>query len=133
MIFVDTNYFLRFLLEDKNAQQERAIKLFKKASLGQIKLSTSTVVIFEIYWVLSTFYRKNKKEVKEILVDILKMDFIQLKEKSILQEAVGRLAVFGYDLEDSYNFVYALKNKAEEFMTFDKDLEKKFKIERRKV
>ena len=126
MIFVDTNFFLRFLLEEKNEQQEQAIELFKKASSGQIKLFTSTIVIFEICWVLSAFYQKNKKEVKEILIDILKMDFVQIKERDILQKAVLQIDEFNYDLEDSYNFFYALKNEAKEFMTFDVDLKKKF-------
>ena len=126
MIFVDTNYFLRFLLEDKGNQQKQAIEIFKKASLGQIKLFTSTIVIFEIYWVLSAFYQKNKKEVKDILIDVLKMDFVQLKEREILQKSVSQLDKFNYDLEDSYNFTYALKNKAEEIMTFDLNIKKKF-------
>ena len=51
MIFVDTNYFLRFLLEGKTEQQKIAVDLFKKASQGQIKLFTSTIDIFEIYQV----------------------------------------------------------------------------------
>jgi len=110
MIFVDTNCFLRFLLETESEQQKKAIELFQQASLGQIKLFTSAIVIFEIYWVLSTFYQKDKKEVKEILTDILKMEFIHIKERAILQRAIARLDEFGYDLEDSYNFAYALKN-----------------------
>lgn len=133
MIFVDTNCFLRFLLENESEQQKKAIELFQKASLGQIKLFTSAIVIFEIYWVLSTFYQKDKKEVKEILADILKMEFIHIKERAILQRAIARLDEFGYDLEDSYNFTYALKNNAEEFMTFDQGLGKKFKNEKKKV
>ena len=131
MIFVDTNYFLRFLLEKKDEQQKQAIELFKKASLGQIKLFTSTIVIFEIYWVLSTFYEKNKKEVKEILIDIFKMDFVQIKERSILLQAIDLLGEFNYDLEDSYNIVFALDKKAEEFMTFDSTLERRFKERKR--
>lgn len=131
MIFVDTNYFLSFLLDNRGEQQRQAVELFKKASLGKIKLFTSIIVIFEIYWVLSTFYQKNKAEVKEILLDVLKMDFIQIKEKSVLEKAVAHLDEFHYDLEDSYNFAYALKNKAEGFMTFDQGLEKKFKVEKK--
>lgn len=131
MIFVDTNYFLRFLLESGGEQRQQATELFKKASLGKNKLFTSTVVIFEIYWVLSTFYQKDKREVKEILLNILKMDFVQIKERDIFEKAIIALEEFNYDLEDSYNFAYALKNSAKEFMTFDQNLEKKFKTEKK--
>ena len=57
MIFIDTNYFLRFLLKDNEKQFIEVKKLFEKAILGEIDLYTSLIVIFEIYWVLSSFYK----------------------------------------------------------------------------
>ena len=52
MIFIDTNYFLRFLLADISSQHNQAKTIFKQAASGKISLFTSAVVIFEIYWVL---------------------------------------------------------------------------------
>lgn len=133
MIFVDTNYFLRFLLSEKSEQQKEAIELFKKGALGEVKLFTSTVVIFEVYWVLSTFYRKEKESVKEVLDSILKMDFVRLEEREILSRALDYLEELNYDLEDSYNLALALERKVQNFLTFDERLGKKFKTERLKV
>ena len=127
MIFVDTNYFLRFLLKEKSDQQKKAVELFKDASLGKIKLFTSTIVIFEIYWVLASFYEKDKKELKGIITDILRMDFIEIKERNILTKAVNLLDELNYDFEDAYNLVFALNFKVKEFITFDRTLERKFK------
>ena len=50
MIFVDTNYFVRFLLRDVELQFGKARKLFEDAADGRKVLFTSTIVIFEIYW-----------------------------------------------------------------------------------
>lgn len=56
MMFVDTNYFLRFLLEDNKAQAQKVKQLFETASRGEgEELTTSLVVFFEIYWVLTSF------------------------------------------------------------------------------
>ena len=76
--FIDTNYFLRLLLKDEDKQFEIVYILFQKAMREEIAIFTSVVVFFEIYWVLSTFYQKNKQKSTELLVNILKMDFVDL-------------------------------------------------------
>jgi len=133
MVFVDTNYFLRFLLDEPDRQHQEAVKLFRKGASGEIELFTSTIVIFEIYWVLYSFYGKEKKAVKEILGDILEMDFVKLEERVVLNRALDYLEELKYDFEDAYNLALALGKEVQDFRTFDKKLEKKFKTERPKL
>ena len=127
MIFVDTNYFLRFLLAGGEEQRREAKELFKKGALGKVKLFTSVIVFFEIYWVLFSFYKKDKNEVKKILSNVLKMDFVEFAERQILTKSVLTMDKFSFDLEDAYNIIFSLKQKAKDFMTFDKELRKKFR------
>ncbi len=128
MVFVDTNYFLRFLLKDNSSQSQKAINLFQKASLGQVKLDTSVIVIFEIYWVLKSFYKKNNQFTQKILSDILKMEFIDFENYEILKLAIYNLSYYNFDLEDAYNCFYASRNKIKIFKTFDQKLKNKFKL-----
>lgn len=128
MIFVDTNYFLRFLLSGGKEQHKEAKELFKKGATGKVKLFTSLIVFFEIYWVLFSFYKKDKNEVQRILSDVLKMDFVEFPERQILIESVSIMDKYNSDLEDAYNIVFSLKQKAKDFKTFDKDLRKKFQL-----
>jgi predicted nucleic-acid-binding protein len=127
MTFVDTNYFLRFLLADNLAQHQKAKKLFLLAAEGKEKLFTSLVVFFEIYWVLTSFYEKNKSEVAQILNNVLKIEFLGIESKEILKEALNIYKKTSLDLEDAYNIVYAKSKKASEFKTFDTKLNKVFK------
>jgi len=127
MIFVDTNYFLRFLLKDIDKQYQQAKELFKKGATGIIELNTSLVVFFEIYWVLSSFYKKRKVELVPILANILKMNFIKITEADLLKKAVDLFADNNLNLEDSFNLVFAENKKITDFKTFDKKLSKKFK------
>ena len=126
MIFVDTNYFLRFLLNDISEQHNLVKKLFIKASVGKENLSTSTIVFFEIYWVLSSLYKKEKSEIVEVLQKILKLTFIKLQERKILLDSLILFKQTNLDLEDCYNLHFAKSQKMDIFGTFDKKLEKEF-------
>ncbi len=126
MIFVDTNYFLRFFLGEPYDQHAQTKELFQKAARGETELATSLIVFFEVYWVASSFYHLEKEKVVEFLQNILKMEFIKLENRSILIDAVSLFGLTPFDLEDAYNLVYAKRIRAKEFATFDVKLRKKF-------
>lgn len=127
MIFIDTNYFLRFLLKDVKKQYLQVKQLMLDGAQGKLKLLTSTVVFFEIYWVLSSYYGRNKLQLVEILGQILDLEFIQLEERSTLQEALKLFNSRNLSLEDCYNLAFAVSKKAIDFKTFDTKLNKVFK------
>lgn len=122
MIFIDTNYFLRLLRDDIKDQHNKAKMLFLKATEGKIELFTSVIVIFEIYWVLSRFYKFEKKEIVKSLKRILSMSFLKIDQDNILSEALDIYSKTNFDMEDSYNLVFAKRAGAKEFKTFDKKL-----------
>lgn len=126
MIFVDTNYFLRFFLGDQVSQHEEAKALFQRAAKGEAELGTSAMVFFEVYWVATSFYAFHRENVAEFLHNILKMEFIDLENRDLLTQAVLLYADTSYDLEDAYNLAYARSIKAKAFATFDKKLQRKF-------
>jgi len=128
MVFVDTNYFLRFLLKDNSVQSKLAIELFQKASENKIKLCTSVVVFFEIYWVLKSFYKKDNLYISNVLQQLLKLDFINYENHEILHSAVNNVDFYNYDLEDAYNCIYSQSLKIKTFKTFDKKLNVKYKL-----
>ena len=126
MIFVDTNYFLRFLLKDINNQYLEAKNLFFSASEGKTALITSTVVFFEIYWVLSSYYGRNKIETANVLKKVLSLNFIELEERQILFNSLSLFEKSSFDLEDCYNVCYAKSKGIRSFKTFDRKLDKEF-------
>ena len=126
MTFVDTNYFLRFLLADIKFQHQIAKNLFRNAAVGKVKLCTSIIVFFELYWVLSSFYKKSKKELIELLGKVLRMKFIKLEGRDLLEAALEIFAETSFDLEDTFNLVYAQELGVTDFKTFDKKLAKRF-------
>ena len=127
MTFVDTNYFLRFLLADIDRQHQEAKKLFLDGAAGRIKLASSTIVFFEIYWVLSSYYHKKKEEIVPALQDILRLAFIFFPERKILRDTVDLFERNNLNLEDCYNLCFAKNWQVKDFRTFDAALAKKAK------
>jgi len=122
MIFVDTNYFVRFFLGDILSQHRIARSLFDEGAKGTQKLFTSTIVIFEIYWLFGSFYEKTKPEVIDILRKTLSLNFIEIAEREIITKTLEIYENTSLDFEDCYNVVYSRKEKAKEFLTFDRKL-----------
>ena len=125
MIFVDTNYFLAWLLEERDEQHRQAKDLFQAAAAGKKKLVSSVIVFFEVYWVLKSFYSKNKQEVMPVLNNLLKLSFIKWESRDLLVEAMVTFDKTSLDLEDSYNLAFIRKKKIKAVKTFDKQLLKK--------
>lgn len=126
MMFIDTNFFLRFLLKDIDNQYLEVKNLFLSASEGKNELTTSTIVFFEIYWVLISYYGKNKIEVSNVLGKILNLNFIELEEREVLFNALSLFQKTSLELEDCYNIYYAKSKQIKSFKTFDKKLTKEF-------
>jgi len=121
--FVDTNCFLRLLIKDNSKQFKIAYSFFKKASEYKVKALTSTVVIFEIFWVLSSFYQKQKKQVIPLMENILKMDFVEIEHRQTLIEALKLYSHHSIDFEDCYYIIFA-KNLSANIITFDQKINK---------
>jgi len=122
MIFVDTNYFLRYLRNDIPEQSKIADKLFLDAANGKKNIFTSLVVFFEVYWVVSRSYVYSKDKILEVLRGILAMGFMVLDEKELLKKALDIYEKTSLELEDCYNIVYSEESGAKQFATFDKKL-----------
>lgn len=125
MIFVDTNYFLRFLLKDKQEHYLKAKNLFSKASREEVELVTSTVVFFEVTWVLKSTYKKDKVILINTLGKFLGLN-VEIGERQLLVDSLRLFSQTNLSLEDCYNFVFAKANQTVSFATFDVRLKKEF-------
>ncbi len=125
MIFLDTNYFLRYLLRDDEKQYLIAAKLLEEGAAGKKELFTSTIVIFELQWVLASVYAKKKIQILPILKSVMtSLSFVFIEERALLGEALGLYEKENVSLADCYNLIIARKRKSETFATFDQKLSK---------
>lgn len=132
MIFIDTNYFLRFLLSDVDLQFKEVKEFFLKSADGKYEIFTSTIVIFEVYWVILGQFKKDKTKVITVLKKLLNFQFIEIENYDLISRALDIYKDSNLGLVDCYNLVYAKNKNASDFKTFDKDLIKKLLKEEKK-
>lgn len=125
MTFVDTNYFLRFLLNDIESQYHEAKNLFLRAGRGEEELFSSIVVFFEVFWVLKSTYQKDKQALVEKLDKLLKLN-VEFNEHQVLIESVNLFKKLTLSLEDCYNLCLAKEKGVKHFKTFDIKLGNEF-------
>jgi len=69
--FLDSNIFLRPLVKDDPKKTKECEILFERIKRGEIKAFTSNLILAEIVWLCSRFYKIEKEEIIKILRSIL--------------------------------------------------------------
>ena len=101
--------------------------MFLSAAKGKTELFTSLIVFFEIYWVLKSYYEKNKDDLNKTLNKILNLTFVALNERERLVNSLKIYKKTTLSLEDCYNLVLAKEISVKDFASFDEKLKKYFK------
>lgn len=120
MRFIDTNIFLRFLINDDPQKTAACEALFKKAIAGEELLFTTDMVIAEIIWVLESYYEINKKSVSEMVEKILNTENLICPGREIIINALAAYNEKNIDFIDAYN-AYSIKiDGINELYSYDK-------------
>lgn len=127
MVYIDTNFFLSFFLDRNSVQQRIAKNLFQRASCQQITLYTSTLVIFEVYWTLKSFYGLSALDNKNIIKKLLDLP-VDIKNKDFISQALNNFRSYNFGLEDCFHLVFAILTSGKDIATFDKKLKKEFTL-----
>ena len=103
MRFVDTNVFLRFLLNDDPEKADACEMIFQRAVNGEESLFTTEMVIAEIVWVLESYYELSKGDVREKLEKILNTQNLDCPNREIIINALAAYEEKNIDYVDAYN------------------------------
>jgi len=103
MRFVDTNIFLRFLVNDIPQQADACEAIFRKAVAGEEALYTTDMVVAEIVWVLESYYELSSSEVRTKVEKILNTPNLTCDNKEIIIRALALYDEKRIDYIDAYN------------------------------
>ncbi len=129
--FIDTNVFLRYLTRDDPAKYERCRGVFRKAIEGEIEITTSAIVIAELIWTLSSYYRVPKAEVIEKVSVIVGTESLIIPDKNVVADALVLYARRNIDYIDAYNAVFMRYQGLREIYSYDEDFDALEEIQRR--
>ena len=99
--YVDTNVILRFLVNDPPDMAEEAARLFQAVAEGQVTLVVDAIVIAEVVWVLSSFYKHPVSDIATALRDFLLQEGIEAEEKNALLHALTLYETKNVDFADA--------------------------------
>lgn len=122
-VVVDTNAFLRLLLNDVPQQANRVEHLIRQAKREEIKVIVPQIVIFEIDFVLRGYYNFEKQEVIDKLKSLLSASYFVVESRDIFQNAI--LLYKENDISFVDCFLLSCSGRANaELFTFDQKLKK---------
>lgn len=131
MRFIDTNLFIRYFTRDDEEKAQRVLVLLKRVEKGKERVITSPLVIFETIFTLESFYKVPQKEIKELMLPILKMKGLRLSNKEIYEQALDIYAAKkNLSFTDAFNSAFILKKGIKEIYSYDEDFDKIKEIKR---
>ncbi len=122
-LILDTNGFLRFLLNDIPEQSEKVSKLLIKAKAKKTEIFIPQIIIFEIEFALDKYYKFPKAEIVDKLGVLLATQYLKIQDVNIFQEALRLFNDKNVDFVDCFLLCDA-KSKNATLFTFDKNLKK---------
>jgi predicted nucleic-acid-binding protein len=123
---IDTNYILRFLLNDVESQANLVEQLFHSASEGEVKCFISVIVQMEIIYVLSSFYDQNKQNIYEKMQGLYSLSFLDFESAQLMKQSLGIYLNSNVSVQDAY-LICLSKLRNMNLTTFDKKAYKVFK------
>lgn len=122
-IVLDTNTFLRFLLNDIPQQADAVEKLFKQAQRGKVILFVPQIALFEIVFALDKYYHFSKTDIGDKIKAIITRQYLAIQDRELFNKAIECFLQQKISLADCFLIAFAEQKDAEVF-TFDKDLQK---------
>lgn len=122
--FVDTNVFLRAILDDHKTQSPRAKTFLKNIKTSKDSYYTTSWVITEIVWTLASLYKYKKEDIGRIIKGIINTQNLKVLEEDLV---IGALTLFeerNVDFVDCLNFLISKEKESAGIVSFDEDFDR---------
>jgi uncharacterized protein len=124
LVFLDTNIFLRHLLQDDPEQSPKASAFLKRIEEGSVKVRTSDTVIFETVFTLQKAYRQPKVAIRDAVVPLIALPGILLPKKRHYRKVFSLYVAANLPFADAYHAVLMEQLHLTEIVTFDTDFDR---------
>jgi len=122
-VILDTNGFLRLLLNDIPEQADQVENFIKKAKAGKLQILVPQIIIFEISFILEKYYLLEKIEIIQKLKSLITSSYFVIESRDIFSKALTLYGKNTVSFVDCFLFARANLEDSELF-TFDQKLKK---------
>lgn len=121
-IFIDTNFWVRFFIQDIKDQYQMTRKLISQIEEGHFRVYTSVIVLLELQFVLRRLYHLSFEGVVEVLEAVSKTRNITIIEKTSFNLAFNFFKTYKINFPDCLIASQLPKNAI--LVSFDEELSK---------
>jgi predicted nucleic-acid-binding protein len=130
MALLDTNILIRFLTSDETQKFRGIYTLFESLEQGDFRVELKLIVLFQVIFVLKSFYSVPREEMATGMLGILKYKGIIVKEKKIVRRTIELWHDSKLDIVDCYLIACLEGDRQNILYSYDRDFDK-FKINRK--
>jgi predicted nucleic-acid-binding protein len=120
IVLADTNLIIRYLIADDKKLFEQATAIFNQVQDGTKKLAIEAFVTTEVIYVLSSFYKVPKEEIKNTLLNLISYRGIII-DKELTIKALDIYSSTNLHIVDCLLAAKSLISN-QDIATFDKEL-----------
>ena len=124
---IDTNVIIRYLVEDPETIRPKfkgVYAFFEKVEKGQLHVQLPELVLFEAFFVLTSFYEVPAAKAAQTLDLIVALKGISMQDKGLMRSCLMLLQNKKIDLVDAYILSVSRQKKIKTVYSFDNDLKK---------
>ena len=123
--FIDTNVFLRHLLNDDPSKSAAAFALIQAIERGKQTAWTSELVLAELVWVLSSKqgYNLPREHIRSLLVPLISLPGLKIAHKRLYPRIFELYVTLPIDYINAYHAALLLQRGETELFSFDTDFD----------
>jgi predicted nucleic acid-binding protein len=116
---VDANVILRFLTREPAEMAGQALALFTAVQDGEISLILEEIVLAEVVWVLSSYYKYSPDKVSSVLQELVNFPGIECEHKTTILIALRIFASKNMDFADAMIAAHMVRKGIDSIYSFD--------------
>jgi len=121
---LDTNVIIRFLTADKGKKYKNLYSFFQSLENGEMKVELKLIVLFQVIFVLKSYYKVPKKNIAEGMIGLLKYRGITIKEKQVVRRTLELWGDKNIEIVDCY-LIASLGGDSQNLLySYDRDFDK---------
>lgn len=120
MAFLDTNVLLRHLLGDHPEHSPRATALIQRIENGELVVTVSHTVIFEVVFNLERRLGVGKPEIRREMEHLIDLPSMRIARKADLKRAFEIYTGFNLPFADACHAAAAERGRPAEIISFDR-------------
>lgn len=126
MRFLDTNIFLRHLLNDDPRRSRACLALIEGIEKGQLTAWTTDLVIAELVFVLGSkhTYSLDRESIRDLLLPLINLSGLKLPRKRLYRRIFELYTSLPIDYIDAYHATLVESSEEHELYSYDLDFDR---------